>query len=167
MKKPSFWIAGCGVLFFCVLSASCISVFPTQKTKKADAISLAPPSSPYSSISNKLSDKAWISATTGNTISYLSECDSANEASLKQLQNDSLSALNNAETLSNEEIIYNGRAALSSVARGDLDGIPVQLKLIVFKKNNCNYTLTYGGLSKHFASELGVFNKFTESFQAP
>lgn len=125
------------------------------------------PSTPFKEITISNSDKAWLSDTTGNTISYLSECGGSSELSLQQIETDSLSALSNLEVLKVEEFTYNARAARQSLSQGQIDGVPVQISILVFKKNGCNFTLSYGGTKKNFEAEKHFFDMFKDGFKAP
>ncbi|MNT62031.1 hypothetical protein D3C72_1997190 [compost metagenome] len=69
--------------------------------------------------------------------------------------------------LSSEVTQFNGREAQRTIATGDIDGVPVKLSLMIFKKNNCNYTLSYGGVAKEFVREDRYFDEFLKSFKAP
>ncbi|MGZ6427251.1 MAG: hypothetical protein ACXWQ4_17815 [Bdellovibrio sp.] len=147
---------------------SCVSVkLPSGKITPAKNVEYKAPPAPFKEIAVENSDKAWLSRETGNTISFLSECGGNIELSLKQIETDSLSALADLETLKEEEISYNGRAARQSLSKGTIDGVPVQLALLVFKKNGCNFTLIYGGKRKNFETEKRFFDTFKDSFEAP
>lgn len=140
---------------------------PGGKVTSAKDVGFNAPRSPYKEMSGGNSDKAWISEKTGNTISYLSECGGSSEPSLQQLENDSLSAISDLKVQQSDEVTFNGRAARQSVSLGKIDGVPVQIALLVFKKNGCNYTLSYGGVEKQFSSEQQYFENFKQNFKAP
>ncbi|MGZ3774889.1 MAG: hypothetical protein ACXVCN_14280 [Bdellovibrio sp.] len=155
----------------CIMSlliVSCVSVkFPSGKVTSAKDVELKAPGLPFKEIAIPNSDKAWLSEKTGNTISYQSECGGNGELSLQQLETDSLSALTNLEIKKEEELLFNGRAARQSLSEGLVDGVPVQLALLVFKKNGCNFTLSYGGTKKNFDNEKHFFENFKNDFKAP
>ncbi|MNJ93221.1 hypothetical protein D3C87_109000 [compost metagenome] len=151
-----------------LLLSSCVSVkLGGSKVTSAKDVKFDAPSSPYKEIKAPNSDKAWISGKTGNTISYLSECGGTLDLSLTQIESDSLTVMNKLEVLKAEVTQFNGREAHKSIASGEVDGVPVQISLVVFKKNNCNYTLSYGGVQRQFAAEEQIFNRFVDSFKAP
>ncbi|MGZ3798128.1 MAG: hypothetical protein ACXVB1_17280, partial [Pseudobdellovibrionaceae bacterium] len=108
-----------------------------------------------------------LSAKTGNTISFLSDCNGNVDPTLEQLENESLAVLDKLKILETKNFNFNGREGLRTQAQGEVDGVPVQTELIVFKKNNCNYTLSYGGVLKSFSLEKKYFDIFIESFKAP
>lgn len=155
---------------FCILNlslVSCVSVkLPDGKLTPAKDVQFQAPLSPYKEITVESSDKTWVSKNTGNTISFLSECGNANDLTLPQIETESLAAISNLETLKVEEFEFNGRAARQSLSQGLVDGVPVQLALLVFKKNGCNFSLSYGGTKKNFDSEIHYFESFKQGFKA-
>lgn len=149
----------------CVLS--CVSVkIPSASGTPAKDVKYDNPAAPYSEIKVNTADKAWLSSSTGNTISFLSECNSSEDPSLEELANDNLGVLDNLKILKSDKGEFNGREALFTIAQGDVDGVLVGTRLVIFKKNGCNYTLSYGGVWKTFESERKVFDGFVSSFKA-
>jgi hypothetical protein len=152
-----------------ILSMSgCVSVeLPNSKTTSAKDVQWKAPGSPFKEIKATNADKTWLSSRTGNTISFLSECGNAADPSLQSLESESLSALGKITPISSRIYDFNGRAARNSVSSGEVDGVPVQLELLVFKKNGCNYTLSYGGVMKQYEAEHKIFEDFKQNFKAP
>lgn len=159
---PLFWI------FASPMISGCVSVsLPSSKSHRAEGIQWQSPSAPFEELKDASADQAWMSKKTGNTISFLSECGANGDRSLELLQSEALQALNSAEVLHQELKEYNRRQALFSTAQGKVDGIPVKVRLVTLKKNECNYTITFSGLEKNFESELAFFSSFIEKFEAP
>ncbi len=154
-------------VFAALLLSGCVTVdVGSSKSEPAKNVAYLPPPLPFQNSASKSSDKLWISPT-GNTISYLSDCGGSQEPTLEQLENEALGSLIDLKILKTEKVDYNNRAALKTVAEGKVDGVEVKMNLVTLKKNNCNYTLVYGGISKNFDKELPSFQKFVESFKAP
>lgn len=157
-------------VFVCIMSlllGSCVSVnLPGRKSVPAKGVEFSAPGAPYRAIKSVNSDKAWLSERTGNTISFASDCGGA-DPSLQQMETESLLALSNLEITSSETLMFNGREARKSVSAGTVDGVPVKLSLLVFKKNNCNYVLSYGGVAAQFDAETSYFENFIARFKAP
>lgn len=148
--------------------SSCVSVsLQKNESQPAKDVIFSEPISPFAEMKLNSADKAWLSKITGNTISYISDCLKNSDPSLEQMMNDSLSVLDNLKVLDQQSKPFNSRSSFFFVAEGSVDGIAVKMKVIVFKKNNCNYTLTYAGVKKNFDGELGYFEKFQSSFTAP
>jgi hypothetical protein len=86
---------------------------------------------------------------------------------LKGLESEALSALNNMQVISHESWTYNDREALRSMSEGQVDGVSVKMSLVIFKKNNCSFTLSYVGRSSLFPANQTEFSAFVERFQVP
>ena len=156
------------VLILLVLLWGCVSVqLPSTKSSRSKDANFREPSSPFKDFSAAQADHAWISEKTGNTISYISECNNQNDPPLEQIESESLSSLSQLELIKSDDIKYNDRTARTSIHRGKLDGVPVAIALVIFKKNGCDYSLSYGGLESKFKQEENIFNKFVESFKVP
>ena len=151
-----------------LLLSSCVSVeLPSGKITSAKDVTYNAPNGAFNEIKAKNADKTWQSQKTGNTISYLSECGNNADPSLQSIETESLSAISKLEVLKSETTSFNGREARQSITTGTVDGVPVAMSLVIFKKNGCNYTLSYGGLEKQFNLEQAEFEKFKQSFKAP
>ncbi len=164
--KLHFWLVIWSI-FFAFLQG-CVSVnLPKQTGHKAEKVSYREPASPFSEIKSENADQAWISEKKGNTISYLSDCNNPVDPPLTQIESETLAVLNDLKILNTERINFNSRQALQTLAQGEIDGVVVRMKLVTFKKNNCSYSLVYGGLKKNFDSELPHFDSFLKGFKAP
>lgn len=147
---------------------SCVSVnIPTSSGVKAANINFKVPEKPFVPMDSKSADKAWINEKTGNTISYQSECGAPVDPPLQQIETDTLNFLENLKINSSSSKTFNGRESLETLAQGHVDGILVKLRVITFKKNNCSYSLVYGGVSEKFNSDLNSFDQFLKGFKAP
>lgn len=151
-----------------LLLSSCVSVkIGGAKGTPATGVSFQAPTNPFKEIKSESADQAWLSARTGNTISFLSECGNPADAGLSQIENESLAALSELKIIKTEDATFNERAARRTIAQGQVDGVSVQISLLIFKKNGCNYTLTYGGVTKQFSAEENIFQQFQSQFKAP
>ncbi len=156
------------LLFFYSYLSSCVSVnLPSSSGTKSAAVDFKPPAKPFISTDTKSADKAWISQKNGNTISYLSDCGSPIDPPLQQIESDTLNFLENLKILSSETKTFNGRESLETIAQGNVDGVAVKMRVLTFKKNNCSYSLVYGGVKDKFNSELGEFDHFLQGFKVP
>lgn len=166
MKTPIFQF-----ILFSLLSlhlSGCVTVdVGGDKAKTARHVKYEKPSAPFGNADKGTGDQTWISQKTGNSISFLSECERSVELNLEQLESDALSVLEKMKIERSEKIRYNGREALRTVAFGKVDGIEVKMQLLTFKKNNCNYSLSYGALVTKYELELSYFDQFINGFQAP
>jgi hypothetical protein len=158
------------VLFIFVVCThvACVSVnLDSGKTSKASGVRFSEPNSPFKKIDNPTVDHGWQNPQSGNTIAYLSECNAKADVTLAAMEGENISALTNAKIVKTENRNYNGRESKESTVEGLVDGIPVKMALLVFKKNGCNYTLSYVGRKKYFEADLPRYKTFKEKFNAP
>jgi hypothetical protein len=147
-KHHQLWL-----FFISLVLSGCVSVqLGNQKSHKADDISFQKPGDSFKSISTENVDQAWQSEKTGNTLAFLSECQPAVEVSLQTLQTEPLSALTNPQIIKTASENFNERGSSFAIAEGQIDGVPVTIALLVFKKNGCNFTLSFSGRKSVFES---------------
>jgi hypothetical protein len=156
------------VVFLIVFCSSCVSVnIKSGQTKKADDVSLREPPAPFEDTQTELADRSWRNPRNGNTISFQSICEEAADPTLVTIRANHIAGIQNPIVDSEERKSYNSRAALFTKVSGQVDGVPVMLDLVIFKKNNCSYTLTYLGLKSKFQDNHKAFLKFLDGFKAP
>jgi hypothetical protein len=71
------------------------------------------------------------------------------------------------QIVSTSHLTYNDREAIQTTATGFMDGIAIQMKVVTFKKNACNFIVTYVGRSSMVAREESTFANFLKGFKAP
>lgn len=153
---------------FIIVSISCVSVqLPPAKGTKSDNVKFETPQTPFVEIKSENADRAWLSQSTANTISYLSDCNNSQDPSLDQLMAESVSVLSKLKITNEEKIIYNAREAAKASVQGEVDGVPVHMDILIFKKNSCNYSLLYSGVINKVSEEKLQFENFLRSFKAP
>lgn len=156
------------ILLSCLgLFLGCVSVnVGTEKPEKSNAVTFKEPLAPFERLKESSADQGWKNPKTGNTISYLSECPGPG-GPLKDLAQELSGLLTSKQMVSQKEDFFNGREALRTQWSGKLEGIPMKLESVVFKKNGCAYTITYVGRSSKFEQEISFFETFLGGFQAP
>lgn len=156
-------------LLFVFALTSCVSVNigPSGTTKRASGVEFNEPAKPFSKKSVEDVDAAWKNESNGNSISYVSDCKDATDPSLDQITGGLLGGLSGVKRESDETVTVQGREGKRVLATGKVDGVPTHIDLLVFKRNQCIYILSYVGVSKAFAVDRGAFNKFVEGFRAP
>lgn len=150
-------------LFLCT---ACVSVKLTPDVEKSKHVAYPPPSNNFEEISVPPADRAWKSRKTGNVISYFTEC-SPTAVSLEALRDGVLQSMPKAQILSSEVVQHDDREALDSVVEGRVEGVPVQMSLLVYQRNGCRYTLSYSARKEGFETELSEFQRFERGFRAP
>lgn len=152
------------IISFLVISG-CISVnLPKSKSSPSKHINASSPRNPFKSISAQGFDQAWISETSGSTIAYVSECNPTADLSADQIFNDFVGHITGVKTTTTPIQIAE-RAGIKGEATGSLDGVPVQLSVVVFKKDGCDFILSHSGVSDKLISESAHFNEFIQNFK--
>lgn len=162
-----FWFA-----FFVSLSglivSGCVSIDINKNTvKRAENVEYKDPAGSFEEFSSETLDKGWRNTENGNAISFVSDCENPSDPSLDSIESGVLSGLTDVNHVLEKREMYNGRAAKHSVVTGKVDGIPSQIELMVFKKNNCIFVLSYVALVNTYEANKGNFQKFLEGFKAP
>ncbi len=160
------WI--CNLL--CVASlTSCVSVSlsPPDEAKRASGVVFKNPHSRFSKESRQDVDAAWKNNANGNVISYLSDCKDPSDPSLDSILQGVLSGVSELQPVSRQTITHQAREARRVVVSGKVDGVPTMMDLMVFKRNQCIYILSYLGVQSSFAADQSQFNTFIEGFRAP
>ncbi len=148
--------------------ASCVTVnLGGGKTTTAQGVSYNQPQKPFEEIKLKDADHAWQNKDNGSTISYLSTCNDPADPGLLAARGDFLASLNSLKIVSENDSEFNGREALTTVAEGKVDGVNTRVELLLFKKNNCLYTLSFVALAKTFNDNHANYGEFVQSFKAP
>jgi hypothetical protein len=146
---------------------ACVSVnLGPSGHEKAKDYKFEKPAKPFGEIETENADLAWQSSKTGNTIALISECSKA-DPTLESIRDEILSAITDVKTLQSTELNYNRRKALRTIAQGNVDGVGIQIETLVFKKNECQFSLSYVGRDTLFTNEKQSFDRFTESFVVP
>lgn len=156
------------LIIFLMNLLACVSVnLPTSsKGTPAKGIVYKEPGHGFDPITEKYGDKTWKNRKTNNLISVLSEC-GGNDPSLESLQSELESAMQETDNQESKKLMFNDREALWSEVTGKIDGIPVKLASMIFKKNACNYVITLSGQSKNFEADKNTFQDFLKEFKAP
>lgn len=165
LQTRQLWL----VIFFCTVNSACVSVnLGNKNQKKSDYVRYRSPSSPYKDIRIESSDFAWQNNDNGTTLSYLSVCNDPADPSLDSMKTTSLRGFDSLVLNSDEEMTYNERLGKKVSADGTLDGVPVTIRLLVFKRNFCSYTISMVGVKKNFNStDQTTFDNFIGSFKTP
>ena len=146
---------------FSFSAIGCINIpIGNKPAERSNSIRVAAPPAPYEKSSSRLIDLGWIHQKTGATISYLSECSETDDVSLQQMQLTALSGIRNLKILEEKEITFEERRAIRSHSAGDVDGVAINIDLLLVKKNGCRYTFTLTGFPQTYSQGLNDFNRF-------
>ncbi|MBN1206676.1 MAG: hypothetical protein JXB05_17465 [Myxococcaceae bacterium] len=88
-------------------------------------------------------DLAFSERDTGRAISINSTCEGHDDPPLEVLTRHLLMGFTERQELSQQLIALDGREALRSRYTAKMDGVPVELELVVLKKDGCVFDFTY------------------------
>lgn len=149
------------------LFVSCVSIDLNKKEVKSQGVVYTAPSAPFRELGESKADKTWTHTSNGNSISFLSGCDDPADPSNERLQKEILTGIQDVKVEESNTISFNNREALQTKLFGKVDGVQIFIHILTFKKNNCNYTLSYTGRDKTYAQNQKDFVAFMGSFKAP
>ncbi|WP_284663974.1 hypothetical protein [Myxococcus sp. SDU36] len=88
-------------------------------------------------------DLAFAEEGTGRALSVNATCKGHDDPSLQVLTRHLLAGFTDRREVSEQRIPMDGREALRSRHLAKMDGVPVQLELVVLKKDSCVFDFTY------------------------
>jgi hypothetical protein len=165
--SPAYFVTICllGSAFAAMLG--CVSFqIPLGPVPKSEKVQLKAPPAPFESFSSATTDAAWISGRTGNTISYLSECKRSHEK-IEDVATELSLVIDKSKIVSLVSGSISSKATAEVTVVGQVDSQRVKMAIVVFKTDECLFSLTYGGLEEHFPTELKEFENFKLEFRTP
>jgi hypothetical protein len=155
------------LLALCATPA-CVSVNIGAKAgSKSKGVTYNPPAAPFENLNDTPADSAWQNKKNGNSISFYSTCNDPSDPPLESVSKDLFVDMSDMKVIRQDLSQYNGREALNMEVEGKIDGVDTRVRSVVFKKNDCIYTLSFIGLPKSFEQDRVRFENFIGSFQAP
>lgn len=151
-----------------LMLGGCVSIdLGPKHPEHAAGVKFTPPPPPFIKAEGTNVDSIWRNPKNGNAISFLSDCGDTSDPSLKSIEQGVLSGLYPYTYTTQRDIYYEGRAGRRIQVQGTVDGVPSLVDLLIFKRNNCIYILTYVGLEQHHPSDQIRYEEFIERFHAP
>ncbi len=156
------------LLFFGIISTGCVSVkFAGTEAKKSTDVKLVTPDKPFAEMKSAHIDRSWQNSKNGNIISYLSDCENPTDPSLENIFKGITSEIDQPQVIQSNPVEFNQRQALHAIVDGNVDGMATRFELMLFKKNNCLYVLTYAAAAAAFAENQRDFAQFVKGFKVP
>jgi hypothetical protein len=109
-------------------------------------------------------DVAFEMRSTGHSIAVNSTCHGYEDASLQVLRRHLLMGFTDVELLEEEVQPLDGRDSLWTHVAARLDGVPLQLQLVVLKKNGCVFDFTYVSPPAEYAARRADFQGVVGGF---
>ena len=156
------------LLFF----SSCISFsFDSLKDQRAKGITFTAPPEPYKRAVKEGMDAAWVSSKSNNTLSFFSNCSSANRfTSLKHFQKDLLSDLKDFHILNHKKTTHQGQKTHHlKLNNTHSSKRKINIDIFFFKKENCFYVISFlvSSSQNSDSNEIKIFEDFISEFRAP
>ena len=155
------------LLLLCLCFARCVSIDMQPKIKAADDLAFVPPSREFVRRDTDGLDAYFIEPKTGNSISLKSSCFDPADPSIDNLTKAAFGGMTIIKELANNRIRYSDREALNTKRLVSLDGVPVIVEMLVFKKNNCNYLVGHVGVEKFHSQTASAYQHFLNNLRTP
>jgi hypothetical protein len=134
------------------------------KSKVRYRIGELPPG--WKRVSLRENDLAWTLAGEGHSIAVNSTCQGYEDAPLSVLTQHLLVGFTDRQPVGQQSVMLDGREALRSHYRAKLDGAPIELLVVVMKKNSCIYDFTYVSPVGRFEERLPDFERLIQGFKS-
>lgn len=141
---------------------SCVSSLLKEKPPSfSTEIRLTAPKAPFAKTKTSVFP-AWKNSQTGNVISIVSDCNdgATNKLSaLHQLVEDSLEEIN---IVKEETMAFQNRPALLKILTASLDGQPIEVRSVSFKRKSCGYLASLSGKPNSLLKDNVHFDNFIQ-----
>jgi hypothetical protein len=111
-------------------------------------------------------DVAYASNDSSHSLAVNSTCEGHGDASLEVLTEHLLMGFTDKERVSEERRLLDGRDSLRTRYRARLDGVPVEMELVVLKKDGCVFDFTYLSPPGRLEEKRGSFEEVLKAFHA-
>lgn len=110
-------------------------------------------------------DLAFVSPDERHTLAVNSTCQSYSDVSLEVLMHHLLMGFTGVEQLEQARAPMDGRESLYGHYRAQMDGVPVELGLVVLKKDGCVYDFTYLSPPGRYDEAKAEFTQLLAAFK--
>ncbi|MBF5045010.1 hypothetical protein FGE12_21590 [Aggregicoccus sp. 17bor-14] len=124
------------------------------------------PGAPWRPLGVKDNDRAYAIEGTGQLLQANATCEEHGDPPLDVLTRHLLMGFTDQQLRAQARVPVDGREALRSRYGAKLDGVPVELDLLVLKKDGCVYDFSYVSPPALFESRLRDFEQLVAGFHA-
>lgn len=124
-------------------------------------INLKDPAAPFVRMKTSVFP-SWKSKTSGNVISVVSDCDRNSPQALSQLHRIVEDSLTSIEVIAEEGAFLHEKPALSKNIKAELDGSPIEVLSLSFKRKSCGYVTSLSGKIGTLTQDRAVFDQFNQ-----
>jgi len=157
------------------LLSACAVIFPDRTAPKSASYNVTPPPAPWQKVAvgeataatdSLKADLAYENPETGAIISLNSLCRKYNNATLESLTKNLVRGIHNKKLLSQNPVSVNNASGQDSFFEGMVDGVKINLRTVVLKKDYCTYDFIYVVIPDRERNDRKDFDRFVASFQA-
>lgn len=144
---------------------SCVSsIFKDKPPTFSREIKLIEPMPPFIKTETSVYP-SWKSTKSGNVIAIISDCNDVSSYKLSSLHQLIEDSLDDIKVLKEETISIQNRPTLLRVISAQLDGHPIEIESISFKKKSCGYVAYLSGKLNTLAADRLQFEQFINGFK--
>lgn len=110
-------------------------------------------------------DEAYEHEISGAVIALNSTCRRYEDSSLETLTKQLVNPFSEREVVGQEKNMLDGREALWTSIRGKLDGVPIESRAVVYRKNRCFFDFMIYARGTLRAQDATDFKNFVEAFR--
>ena len=153
------------VCLFPILFTACVSSVlqggpPTFSTE----IKLLPPNAPFVATKSSVFP-SWRNPKSGNVISIISDCDPNSAYSLSGLHHMVEDALTEVKIDTETNVTFQDKPAVQKKLVAELDGQPIEIRSISFRRKSCGYVSTLSGKVGTLDQDQDAFTKFNSGLK--
>lgn len=149
-----------------LLLAGCMPASYRQARRLEGRYDLGSPGAGWSVVQPGGADRAWLNSRLSASIYADSNCGPRYvDTRAQDLATELAAGLVERETLLDEQITVDGREAVRRIERGRIDGLPVQLGLVVTNKDACTYDLALVAPPESFDAGWDSFLAVVDGFR--
>lgn len=125
------------------------------------------PTGEWRDVKSGSADYAWYNATIGATIYVDSNCDQRFEdRPLRDSVNSMTAGIRTKDEPIERALFLDGREAVMLQTKGNLDGVDVQMAVVVLSKNQCLFDFVYITRPENFAKGFSDFHQMLHTFES-
>lgn len=146
------------------LFVSCVSSLLKEKPPAfSKEIKLTPPKAPFIKTETSVFP-SWKNSQTGNVISIVSDCNEGATSKLSVLHQLIEDSLEDIKIVKEETIALQNRPAFLKVVTANLDGHPIEVHSVSFKRKSCGYLASLSGKANSLFKDATFFESFISGF---
>lgn len=139
---------------------SCVSSILKEKPPTfSNEIKLIAPQPPFVKTETSVFP-SWKNTLTGNVISIVSDCNDGSSSKLTALHQLIEDSLEDIRVVKEETLALQNRPAHLKVVTAKLDGHPIEVRSISFKRKSCGYLASLSGKTNSLLKDTTQFEQF-------